>query len=86
MWVFLLTEIMFFGGMFGGYTVYRNMYPEAFASTSRFMNLAIGSINTARPDLQQFHHGSGGPRRAAGPQKAIITFLVTHHPSRAAFF
>ena len=27
MWVFLLTELMFFGGMFGGYTVYRNMYP-----------------------------------------------------------
>ena len=34
MWVFLLTEIMFFGGMFGAYTVYRSMYPEAFASTS----------------------------------------------------
>ena len=27
MWVFLITEVMFFGGMFGGYTVYRNMYP-----------------------------------------------------------
>jgi len=29
MWVFLLTEIMFFGGMFGAYTIYRSMYPEA---------------------------------------------------------
>jgi heme/copper-type cytochrome/quinol oxidase subunit 1 len=38
MWVFLLTEIMFFGGMFGAIHVYRNMYPEAFASTSNFMN------------------------------------------------
>ena len=38
MWVFLLTEIMFFGGMFGAYTVYRSMYPEAFASTSMHMN------------------------------------------------
>src|SRR5580693_2075713 len=46
MWVFLLTEVMFFGGMFGGYTVYRNLYPDAFAGTSQFMNLAIGSINT----------------------------------------
>ena len=35
MWLFLLTEIMFFGGMFGGYTVYRNWYPEAFAAASR---------------------------------------------------
>ena len=47
MWVFLLTEVMFFGGMFGGYTIYRNMYPDAFASTSRFMNITIGAINTA---------------------------------------
>src|SRR5215471_17307019 len=47
MWVFLLTEMMFFGGMFGGYTVYRNTYQDAFASTSRYMNLTIGAINTA---------------------------------------
>ena len=47
MWIFLLTEIMFFGGMFGAYTVYRNWYPDAFASTSHFMNVTIGAINTA---------------------------------------
>lgn len=47
MWVFLLTEIMFFGGMFGAYTVYRSMYPEAFAATSNFMNPAFGAANTA---------------------------------------
>ena len=47
MWVFLLTEIMFFGGMFGAYTVYRDMYPEAFASTSKYMNTCLGAVNTA---------------------------------------
>jgi cytochrome c oxidase subunit III len=47
MWVFLLTEIMFFGGMFGAYTVYRSMYPEAFASTSTYMNPLYGALNTA---------------------------------------
>ncbi len=46
MWVFLLTEIMFFGGMFGAYTVYRAMYPEAFASTSQYMNPLFGAMNT----------------------------------------
>ena len=30
MWVFLVTEILFFGGLFTGYTVYRATYPEAF--------------------------------------------------------
>ena len=28
MWIFLITEIMFFGGMFLAYTVYRRWYPE----------------------------------------------------------
>ena len=45
MWIFLATEIMFFGGMFCSYMIYRNAYPEAFASTSHFMNVTIGAIN-----------------------------------------
>jgi cytochrome c oxidase subunit III len=47
MWTFLLTEIMFFGGMFAAYTLYRNLYPEAFASTSRYMDVILGGVNTA---------------------------------------
>ena len=47
MWVFLLTEIMFFGGMFAAYTIYRGMYPEAFASTSKHMATWLGAVNTA---------------------------------------
>ena len=31
MWVFLATEVLFFGGLFLSYTVYRYLYPEAFA-------------------------------------------------------
>ncbi len=46
MWVFLATEIMFFGGMFAGYTVYRIIYPTAWALASRHMNFTIGTINT----------------------------------------
>jgi cytochrome c oxidase subunit 3 len=47
MWTFLLTEIMFFGGLFIAYTVYRGMYYDAFASTSKYMNLLLGTVNTA---------------------------------------
>ncbi|MBV8817462.1 MAG: cytochrome c oxidase subunit 3 family protein [Acidobacteriaceae bacterium] len=47
MWVFLLTEIMFFGGMFGTYSIYRTLYPEAFASTSKHMDTVAGTLNTA---------------------------------------
>lgn len=47
MWTFLITEVLFFGGMFAAYAVYRNMYPGAFASTSRYMDVVLGGSNTA---------------------------------------
>ena len=47
MWTFLVTEVMFFGGLFGGYTVYRSLYPEAFAEASRLLDYRLGAINTA---------------------------------------
>jgi cytochrome c oxidase subunit 3 len=47
MWVFLLTEIMFFGGMFVGYAVYRVLYPEAFVAGSHHLDVVLGGINTA---------------------------------------
>jgi cytochrome c oxidase subunit 3 len=47
MWVFLVTEILFFGGLFAGYTVYRASYPEAFGEASHHLDRLLGSINTA---------------------------------------
>ena len=46
MWVFLATEIMFFGAMFLAYTLYRNKYPAAFASASNHLDLTLGTVNT----------------------------------------
>ncbi len=46
MWVFLATEVLFFGGMFLAYLVYRSTYPAIFAEASHFQNIALGGINT----------------------------------------
>jgi cytochrome c oxidase subunit 3 len=46
MWAFLLTEIMFFGGAFLAYVVYRANYPAAFSAGSEHMNFWAGTINT----------------------------------------
>jgi cytochrome c oxidase subunit 3 len=54
MWVFLVTEIMFFGGMFFAYTLYRSQYPEAFASASNHLSLPLGAINTVVLILSSF--------------------------------
>jgi cytochrome c oxidase subunit 3 len=46
MWTFLVTEIMFFGGLFLTYSVYRWSYPLAFAEGSRHLIETCGAINT----------------------------------------
>src|SRR5260370_16669051 len=46
MWVFLVTEMMFFGGMFLAYTLYRYEYPQAFAAASNHLDIRLGAINT----------------------------------------
>lgn len=46
MWAFLATEVMFFGGLFMAYVVYRFAYPEAFYEGSHELNIILGGINT----------------------------------------
>jgi len=46
MWLFLVTEVMFFGGMFLVYMVYRYQFTPAFDASSRLLNLWAGAINT----------------------------------------
>lgn len=47
MWVFLATEVLFFGGLILVYCVYRTGYPEGFAEAARHTKIAIGAANTA---------------------------------------
>ena len=47
MWVFLATEVLFFGGLFLAYVVYRHAYHEAFAVGSAHTDLFYGTLNTA---------------------------------------
>ncbi|MGA8409898.1 MAG: cytochrome c oxidase subunit 3 [Candidatus Acidiferrales bacterium] len=47
MWVFLVTEIMFFGGLFATYIIYRSMYLDAFEKGSRLLKVDFGASNTA---------------------------------------
>ena len=47
MWLFLVTEVMFFGGLFTAYVIYRRWYPEAFLLASNTLDVLWGGINTA---------------------------------------
>jgi len=46
MWMFLVTEVLFFGGLFVAYTAYRMAYPAEFAGVSSKLNVLIAGINT----------------------------------------
>jgi cytochrome c oxidase subunit 3 len=46
MWVFLVTEIMFFGGLFMAYIVYRTASPIGFQEASHHLNVIWGAVNT----------------------------------------
>jgi cytochrome c oxidase subunit 3 len=76
MWVFLATEIMFFGGMFCAYTVYRNMFPEAFASTSRYMNVMVGAINTGVLICSSLTMALAVRASQLGQKRALIWLLI----------
>lgn len=47
MWMFLVTEVLFFSGLFVAYTVYRHFYPAEFAFASSHLVLWIAGVNTA---------------------------------------
>jgi cytochrome c oxidase subunit III len=47
MWVFLVTEVLFFGGMFMAYILYRTWYPDAWLAASHHLDVTLGAFNTA---------------------------------------
>jgi cytochrome c oxidase subunit 3 len=76
MWIFLITEIMFFGGMFLCYTVYRSAYPQVFAEASRSLNVYIGAANTVVLLCSSLTMVLAVRAAQLGRRKAIVTYLV----------
>ncbi|MGH7495765.1 MAG: cytochrome c oxidase subunit 3 family protein [bacterium] len=76
MWTFLVTEVMFFGGLFGGYTVYRSLYPEAFAEASRLLDYRLGAINTAVLICSSLSMVLAVRAAQLGQRRALIVYLI----------
>jgi cytochrome c oxidase subunit 3 len=76
MWTFLVTEILFFGGMFTAYTVYRSEYPAAFAGASHHLSLIIGTINTAVLIASSLTMALAVHASQTGRRKTLLVFLV----------
>ncbi len=80
MWLFLLTEIMFFGGMFAAYLIYRNWYYPAFVAGSNTLNIWYGTINTGVLICSSFTMAMGvwcaEVRRQSGLVIALLLTIV----------
>jgi cytochrome c oxidase subunit 3 len=76
MWVFLVTEIMFFGGMFLAYTLYRYKYPEAFAAASNHLDWKLGAINTVVLIVSSFTMAMAVFSTQMGKRRASIIYLI----------
>ena len=76
MWIFLATEVLFFGGMFLGYAVYRGMYSSAFGQASRHLDVWLGAINTAALLCSSLTMALGVRAAQLGGRRTVVLFLL----------
>ncbi len=76
MWVFLITEIMFFGGLFCAYLIYRLTYFRAFVDGSQRMDITLGAINTAVLICSSLTMAMAVHSAQTGRKNLIVGFLI----------
>jgi cytochrome c oxidase subunit 3 len=76
MWAFLATEVLFFGGLFTAYLVYRRLFTAAFIGASNLLDLTLGAFNTAVLILSSLTMAMAVWAASTGRQRLIVLFLV----------
>jgi cytochrome c oxidase subunit 3 len=76
MWVFIAQEVLFFGGLFTAYAVYRHAYPEAFAAGSHHLSWRVGFFNTLVLIGSSLTMAMGVYSAAKGRSKQIVAYLL----------
>ena len=76
MWVFIAQEVLFFGGLFAAYAIYRHMYPGAFSAGSHHLSWKIGFANTLVLIGSSFTMAMAVYSAAKGHRHRIWQFLI----------
>jgi cytochrome c oxidase subunit III len=76
MWLFLVTEIMFFGGLFTAYIIYRGNWPLAFMAASHSLSWELGAFNTAVLILSSLTMALAIWAAQVNKRKLIVVFLL----------
>ncbi len=85
MWVFLVTEVLFFGGMFCAYMIYRMWHYDGFVAASQELDLALGGINTAVLIGSSLTVALAVHAAQTGKQRQLVWLLVATLVLGAAF-
>jgi cytochrome c oxidase subunit 3 len=75
-WVFLVTEIMFFGGLFASYAIYRWLYFAAFEGGSRILDVRLGAANTVVLLGSSLTMALSVRSAQTGNRRVLIGFLI----------
>lgn len=76
MWIFLCTEVMFFGGLFTGYAIFRNLYPAAFSAGAHLLSWRLGAINTAVLIGSSLTMALAVHAAQTGKRRRLVVFLL----------
>jgi cytochrome c oxidase subunit III len=76
MWLFLATEVLFFGGLFLVYAIYRSKYADAFAAASHTLDIRLGAINTAVLIASSLTMALAVHAAHLGQRRTLMLFLV----------
>ncbi|MEO8658647.1 MAG: cytochrome c oxidase subunit 3 family protein [Bryobacteraceae bacterium] len=75
MWLFLVTEILLFGGLFVGYGIMQGKHPEAFFEAHHHLDRNLGALNTIVLLISSFTMVMGVYSAQKGNKKAMVTYL-----------
>src|SRR3954470_8417669 len=78
MWVFMVTEVLMFGGLFVAYAIFRGMYPEMFHEAHEYLAVNLGMLNTIVLILSSISMAYAVSSTQRGQRdRAIMALVVT---------
>ena len=76
MWIFIIQEVMFFGGLFAAYMIYRFWYPAAWSEGSAELDIVLGGINTVVLIASSLTMAFAVRAAQTGEQKNTVRWLI----------
>jgi cytochrome c oxidase subunit III len=76
MWIFLVTEILFFSGLFLAYSVYRSLHPEMFLAAHKHLSVPLGGLNTVVLITSSFTMALAVRAAQLGDRRRLVLLLL----------